>query len=78
MQWKLFFSHLQVTWCNVIHKKSYDHYLKMARYVWTEDETEFFVKLIKDKKITGILDSKQQRNATIYQNLEADMKEILL
>jgi len=35
----------------------------MAWYVWTEDETEFFIKCIKDKSITGKLDSKQQRNA---------------
>lgn len=40
-----------------------------------EDETEFFLNLIKDKEITAILDSKQQRNATIYKDLEGDMKD---
>ena len=35
----------------------------MARYVWTGEETEVFLYLIKEKNITAILDSKQQRNA---------------
>jgi len=33
-----------------------------ARCVWTEYQTEFFIKFIKEK--TGILDSKPQRNTT--------------
>jgi len=48
--------------------------LKKAWYVWTEYETEFFIKFIKDKSITGILDSKQKRNATINQDLETDWR----
>ncbi len=41
--------------------------------VWTEDEIVSFLWLIKEKNITTILDSKQQRNATIYQELRAEM-----
>jgi len=33
--------------------------------VWTESETEFFIKLIKDEIIKGILDAKPQKNVTI-------------
>ncbi len=43
------------------------------RLVWTEDEIVSFLRLIKEKNITTILDSKQQRNATIYQELRAEM-----
>jgi len=46
--------------------------------MFAEDKTEFFfIKLIKrnHKRITGILESKQQRNATIYQDLVADRSD---
>jgi len=34
-----------------------------------EEEVVVFLTLIKEKQITAILDSKQQRNANIYQEL---------
>ncbi|KAL7408291.1 hypothetical protein ABVT39_021136 [Epinephelus coioides] len=46
----------------------------MVRYVWTEEETEVFLTLIRDKNITAILDSKQQRNAGCYKELEREMR----
>ena len=46
----------------------------MTRCVWTEYETEFFIKFVKDRRITGILDSKPQINATI-KDLNAEMSE---
>ncbi|XP_062385404.1 uncharacterized protein LOC134072633 isoform X2 [Sardina pilchardus] len=45
----------------------------MARYVWVHEETNHFLELIRDRGITNILDSKQQRNASIYKDLEAAM-----
>jgi len=36
-----------------------------GRFVWTEAEVVAFLTLIKEKQITAILDSKQQRNASI-------------
>jgi len=47
--------------------------MQMTQYVWTEDET--LIKLIKYKRIMRILESNQQINATIYQDLEEDMRE---
>ena len=40
-----------------------------GRFVWTEEDVVAFLTLIKEKQITAILDSKQQRNASIYQEL---------
>jgi len=36
-----------------------------GRFVWTEEEVVVFLTLTKEKQITAILDSKQQRNASI-------------
>ncbi|MEQ2308499.1 hypothetical protein AMECASPLE_028866 [Ameca splendens] len=47
----------------------------MARHVWCHQEMEYFLNLVHDRGITSILDSKKQINASIYQDLEAAMKE---
>jgi len=44
-----------------------------GRFVWTEEEVVAFLTLIKEKQITTILDSKQQRNTSIYQELRVEM-----
>ena len=37
--------------------------------MWTAEEVKLFLALIEEKNITAILDGKQQRNSTIYQDL---------
>ena len=44
-----------------------------GRFVWTEEEVVAFLTLIREKQIIAILDSKQQRNASIYQELRMEM-----
>ena len=39
------------------------------RFFWTAEEVKLFLALIKEKNITAILDGKQQRNSTIFQDL---------
>lgn len=51
LQWKVFCA---FTGHVAQVKMSHDHYLKMASYVWTEDETEFFLKLIKERNYGNI------------------------
>lgn len=45
----------------------------MAWHVWME-ETTIFLSIIRDRKITTILDEKQQTNAATYQDLQAEMR----
>ena len=45
-----------------------------TRYVWTDEEIKLFLALIKENNLTAILDGKQQRNSTIYQ----DRREMML
>jgi transposase-like protein len=42
--------------------------------VWTDEEIKLFLALIKENNLTAILDGKQQRNSTIYQ----DRREMML
>ena len=44
-----------------------------GRFVWTEEEVGAFLAVIKEKQITAILDSKQQRNASVYQEVCVEM-----
>ena len=60
------FRHLRVT-----HKTK--NISDNGRFVWTEEEVVAFLTLIKEKQITAILDSKQQRNTSIYQELRVEM-----
>ena len=45
-----------------------------TRYVWTDEEIKLFLALIQEKNLTAILDGKQQRISTIYQ----DPREMML
>ena len=45
-----------------------------TRYVWTNEEIKLFLALIQLKNLTAILDGKQQRISTIYQ----DLREMML
>ena len=45
-----------------------------TRYVWTEKEIKLFLALIQENNLTAILDGKQQRISTIYQ----DPREMML
>ena len=47
----------------------------MAHYVWTEEEMETLLAIIFQKNITAILDSKQQRNAECYKEIDTEMRE---
>ena len=44
-----------------------------VRYVWGDEETLFFLELIKEANVNAILNGKQQRNATVYQELQKQM-----
>jgi len=60
--------HPNCVWClRVTHKAT--NMADNRRFVWTEEEVVAFLTLIKEKQITAILDSKQQRNSSIYQEL---------
>ena len=69
------FSQFYVTGRDVAGHVTSSFQAKMARYMWTEEETELFLQMIKEKNITAILDSKQQRNAELYKELEGEMRE---
>jgi len=40
-----------------------------GKFAWKEEEVVAFLTLTKEKQITAIVHSKQQRNASIYQEL---------
>ncbi len=42
----------------------------MEQYVWTEEETELLLTVIRDKNVTIILDNKQQRNSECYKDIK--------
>ena len=45
------------------------------RYVWTAEEVKLFLAFIEEKNLTAILDGKQQRNSTIYQERACHQKD---
>ena len=69
------FPQLYVTGCDVPGHMITSLRVNMARYVWTEEETETFLAIILEKNTTAILDSKQQRNAECYKEIETEMRE---
>ena len=68
-------SHFYVTGCDVPGHMITSLGVNMAWYVWTEEETETFLAIILEKNTTAILDSKQQRNAECYKEIETEMRE---
>lgn len=54
-----------------IYKESHD----VMQCVWTEERRSFYVPYYRLKIKALILDLKQQRNAAVYQDLQAEMME---
>lgn len=71
MPWTHFFLHLHVAKRDVQGHVTLSLQVKMVRYVWTEEEIEHFLQVIKKKNITASLDSEQTnlRHTRYYKNL---------